>query len=66
MLYKEEPTVLVLTEAEFLLVRATKIQSVSFAWRMSLLTEYSMNIRVANNQRCDSITDPFVTMEVGS
>ena len=68
MLYRDDPTVRVLTEAEFLLVRATGVASANVSTpdpERSELTEHGMSIRISDKQRRKCKSCPLRSMKSG-
>ena len=69
MLYRDDPTVRVLTEAEFLLVRATGVVSANTSTpkspERSELTEHGMSIRIPDKQGRNCKSGPLRSMERG-
>ena len=68
MLYRDDPTVRVLTEAEFLLVRETGVASANTSPPSSSgseLTEHGMSIRVPDKQRRNCKSGPLRSMKIG-
>jgi hypothetical protein len=67
MLYRDDPTVRVLTEAEFLLVRETGVASANTSTSISEwseLTEHGMSIRIPDKQRRNCKSGPLRSIEL--